>query len=94
MFSVNLCGGLGNQLFQIFTTLALSFKYSKPFFFLNVHELKSGPTSTGAVCCCCSTQRAQPPEPQAREPFTAAVQHNARAHTPDPQDSDFLEGAD
>ena len=44
MFSVNLCGGLGNQLFQIFTTLALSFKYSKPFFFLNVHELKSGPT--------------------------------------------------
>jgi len=34
-----LCGGLGNQLFQIFTTIAYALKYSKPFFFLNNHQL-------------------------------------------------------
>ena len=41
-------------------------------------------------CCCCSTQRAQPPDPQAREPLSlwmeaaAAVQHNARTHSGPP----------
>lgn len=35
MISCKLCGGLGNQLFQIFTTIAYAMKYSKSFFFLN-----------------------------------------------------------
>ncbi len=39
MISCKLCGGLGNQLFQIFTTIAYALKYSKPFFFLNNHQL-------------------------------------------------------
>ena len=34
MISCKLCGGLGNQLFQIFTAIAYAIKYSKPFFFL------------------------------------------------------------
>ena len=42
MISCKLCGGLGNQLFQIFTTIAYAFKYSKPFFFLNNHQLGNG----------------------------------------------------
>lgn len=42
MISARLCGGLGNQLFQIFTTIAFAFKYSKPFFFLNYFDLKTG----------------------------------------------------
>ena len=43
----------------------------------------------GLIYCCCSTQRAQPPDPQARGPLSlwtahlgADVQHNA---TPDSQ---------
>ena len=42
---MNLCklqGGLGNQLFQIFTTIAYSLEYSKPFFFLNIKQLGTG----------------------------------------------------
>jgi hypothetical protein len=42
MISCKLCGGLGNQLFQIFTTIAYALKYSKPFFFLNNHQLGNG----------------------------------------------------
>lgn len=39
MITCKLCGGLGNQLFQIFTTIAYALKYSKSFFFLNNHQL-------------------------------------------------------
>lgn len=42
MISCKLCGGLGNQLFQIFTVIAYSMKYSKPFFFLNNQQLGNG----------------------------------------------------
>jgi hypothetical protein len=42
MISCKLCGGLGNQLFQIFTTIAYAIKYTKPFFFLNNHQLGNG----------------------------------------------------
>ena len=42
MISCKLAGGLGNQLFQIFTTIAYALKYSKPFFFLNNHQLGDG----------------------------------------------------
>jgi hypothetical protein len=42
MISCKLCGGLGNQLFQIFTAISYAFKYSKPFFFLNNHQLGNG----------------------------------------------------
>ena len=42
MISCKLCGGLGNQLFQIFTTIAYALKYTKPFFFLNNHQLGNG----------------------------------------------------
>jgi len=42
MISCRLCGGLGNQLFQIFTTIAYAIKYSKPFFFLNNQQLGNG----------------------------------------------------
>jgi hypothetical protein len=34
-------GGLGNQLFQIFTTIALSLKTNQSFFFINKHKLTS-----------------------------------------------------
>jgi len=47
MISCKLCGGLGNQLFQIFTTIAYAMKYSKPFFFLNnqlLGNISSGTT--------------------------------------------------
>jgi hypothetical protein len=44
MISCKLCGGLGNQLFQIFTAIAYAIKYSKPFFFLNNHQLGNGCT--------------------------------------------------
>jgi hypothetical protein len=37
-----LAGGLGNQLFQIFTTISYALKYSKPFFFLNNYQLGNG----------------------------------------------------
>jgi hypothetical protein len=42
MNSCNLQGGLGNQLFQIFTTIAYSLEYSKPFFFSNTYQLGTG----------------------------------------------------
>jgi hypothetical protein len=42
MISCKLCGGLGNQLFQIFTAISYAFKYSKPFFFLNNRQLGDG----------------------------------------------------
>jgi hypothetical protein len=42
MLTCRLCGGLGNQLFQIFTTIAYAIKYIKPFFFLNNHQLGNG----------------------------------------------------
>jgi len=42
MITCKLQGGLGNQLFQIFTTIAYALKYSKPFFFLNNYQLGKG----------------------------------------------------
>jgi len=42
MISCKLCGGLGNQLFQIFTTIAYALKYSRPFIFLNNTQLGNG----------------------------------------------------
>jgi hypothetical protein len=42
MISCRLCGGLGNQLFQIFTTIAHAIKYEKSFFFLNNNQLGNG----------------------------------------------------
>lgn len=39
MLTCNLQGGLGNQLFQIFTTIAYSLKTNQSFFFLNRHQL-------------------------------------------------------
>lgn len=42
MISCKLCGGLGNQLFQIFTTIAYAIKYQKAFFFLNNTQLGNG----------------------------------------------------
>jgi hypothetical protein len=35
MITIELCGGLGNQMFQIFATLAYSFEYKIPFWFKN-----------------------------------------------------------
>ena len=46
MISCKLAGGLGNQLFQIFTTIAYALTYSKPFFFVNNHQLSSGLNGT------------------------------------------------
>ncbi len=46
MISSNLCGGLGNQLFQIFTTIAYAMENSKPFFFLNYTQLGNGSNGT------------------------------------------------
>ena len=42
MISSKLCGGLGNQLFQIFTTISYAIENSKPFFFLDNHQLGNG----------------------------------------------------
>ena len=42
MISCQLLGGLGNQLFQIFTTIAYATKMRKPFAFLNRHQLNNG----------------------------------------------------
>ena len=42
MITCKLQGGLGNQLFQIFATIAYALQYSKPFFFLNNSQLGSG----------------------------------------------------
>lgn len=46
MISCKLCGGLGNQLFQIFTAISYAMKYSKPFFFLNNFQLGDGSNGT------------------------------------------------
>jgi hypothetical protein len=42
MITCKLLGGLGNQLFQIFTCIAYAAKYSQPFFFLNNKQLGNG----------------------------------------------------
>ena len=42
MNSCRLQGGLGNQLFQIFTTISYAIENSKPFFFLNNYQLGNG----------------------------------------------------
>ena len=44
MLTCKLQGGLGNQLFQIYTTIAYASQTNKKFFFLNTHELKSSVT--------------------------------------------------
>ena len=46
MISCKLCGGLGNQLFQIFATISYALKYSKPFFFLNNYQLGNNENGT------------------------------------------------
>ena len=42
IISCKLCGGLGNQLFQIYTTIAYSMKCQKPFKFLRIKQLGNG----------------------------------------------------
>lgn len=42
MITCHLRGGLGNQLFQIFTTIAYAIKQSQPFFFFNNYQLGNG----------------------------------------------------
>jgi hypothetical protein len=42
MISCQLLGGLGNQLFQIFTTIAYATKMRQPFAFLDKHQLNNG----------------------------------------------------
>jgi Glycosyl transferase family 11 len=42
MITCKLRGGLGNQLFQIFTAIAYAITYSKSFFFLNNQQLGNG----------------------------------------------------
>ena len=44
MLTCKLQGGLGNQLFQIYTTIAYGIQTNQKFVFLNVHELKSSVT--------------------------------------------------
>ena len=46
MITCNLMGGLGNQLFQIFTTISLSLNSSNQFFFLNTKLLDNGKRHT------------------------------------------------
>lgn len=46
MISCYLMGGLGNQLFQIFTVIAYSIEYKKPFYFLNTKTLGGGSNTT------------------------------------------------
>jgi hypothetical protein len=41
MITCNLQGGLGNQLFQIYTTIAYAYDTNSRFFFLNIKELKN-----------------------------------------------------
>jgi hypothetical protein len=41
MISCNLQGGLGNQLFQIYTTIAYAYDTNSRFFFPNIRELKN-----------------------------------------------------
>ena len=42
IISSKLCGGLGNQLFQIFTTISYAIQHKMTFFFLNNHQLGNG----------------------------------------------------
>ena len=42
MITCRLCGGLGNQLFQIFTSIAYAIQHDQPFFFVNNHQLGTG----------------------------------------------------
>jgi hypothetical protein len=44
MLTCKLQGGLGNQLFQIYTTIAYAIQTNQKFIFLNVYELKSSVT--------------------------------------------------
>jgi hypothetical protein len=44
MITCNLIGGLGNQLFQIFTTLAYAIRTKQKFAFLNSKTIGSGIT--------------------------------------------------
>jgi hypothetical protein len=41
MITCNLQGGLGNQLFQIYTTIAYAMETQSSFFFLDIYELKN-----------------------------------------------------
>jgi hypothetical protein len=45
MITCNLQGGLGNQLFQIYTTIAHADRINSRFFFFNITELKSSVTN-------------------------------------------------
>lgn len=45
MITCNLMGGLGNQIFQIFTTIAYAIKFKKKFEFLDVETLGGGSTT-------------------------------------------------
>ena len=40
MITCNIQGGLGNQLFQIFTTISLAIKLDEPFVFLKISDIK------------------------------------------------------
>ena len=44
MITCNLEGGLGNQLFKIYTTISCAMKNQNAFFFLNIYELKNSMT--------------------------------------------------
>jgi hypothetical protein len=44
MITINLQGGLGNQLFQIFTTISTALKYNESYFFLYTDKLLVGKT--------------------------------------------------
>lgn len=46
MLTCQLMGGLGNQLFQIFTTIALAMKRNFAFYFLNITSLDNGKRHT------------------------------------------------
>ena len=45
MISCKLQGGLGNQLFQIYTTIAHAGQMNSKFFFFNVYDLKASSTN-------------------------------------------------
>jgi hypothetical protein len=44
MITCNLEGGLGNQLFKIYTTISYAIKTQNSFFFLNIYEIKNSIT--------------------------------------------------
>ena len=45
MITCNLMGGFGNQIFQIFTTIAYGIRFRKQFKFLNIEKLGGGLTT-------------------------------------------------